>query len=742
MRALLMRLLATSLIVTLGCQTWAQDSTKLAMPDNNARTKARAEVNEIFDLDKQRSVVQKRALITELLAAAKQLDLDPAARFVLLNIARETAADIGDIDTALATIDDLETKFAIDSFAAQLHSIRQAGKSSNLNARRSVGVLTKGRELMRQYFAAGDFPRAKELGKVLQSIAKKFGNTTVVNSLQDQMQKIDFAMKEQQAVAKARIVLEQSPNDPASNELVGRHTLASTQNWNEALPLLAKAATASIASAAQSELNATSGKNKLDAGKAWLAIANTNQDPMLNSILRSHALTVFRDARTSLKGLSLIVVKKEIDALEKAGIKADPPVQPTQDRPAKMANTPLVSKTPPKVVAAEPVVSKPITGAGLIMDDIVDLRWAEFDSIDVLKAIDVERHAIRSKWSKNANVLTSSRGKFIRIRTPFVFPEQYDLFVKCKPVSGATNLVFSLPTSIGHRFVLQLDAYLPEYQTSGLETIEGKNAKANLTRYKGDVLQNGRPSRIHVSVRRTHIAVNVDGKNIIQYSGPQDVLSDRVASTWFDKLDMVPLIGAYDSAIEIHSMILKSFTDELSDSRRQPVDSKFFSRFGNASIPSRIANARKVFLDEIPEAAFTVAIGTLGKRGRKGHGGRGQVYLGQRPVQHALSMHPHSYGSAHVLYRLDGIYKTLTVQPGIAEDSPGKKRFKSKSKLRFSIYGDGKQLANVNKVQSSGIADNLTVNVTGVNNLLLIVQCPTGSSGAAHAVWGNPILEK
>ena len=145
MRALLMRLLATSLIVTLGCQTWAQDSTKLAMPDNNARTKARAEVNEIFDLDKQRSVVQKRALITELLAAAKQLDLDPAARFVLLNIARDTAADIGDIDTALATIDDLETKFAIDSFAAQLHSIRQAGKSSNLNARRSVGVLTKGR---------------------------------------------------------------------------------------------------------------------------------------------------------------------------------------------------------------------------------------------------------------------------------------------------------------------------------------------------------------------------------------------------------------------------------------------------------------------------------------------------------------------------------------------------------------------------------------------------------------------
>ena len=41
---------------------------------------------------------------------------------------------------------------------------------------------------MRQHFAAGDFPRAKELGKVLQSIAKKFGNTTVVNSLQDQMQ--------------------------------------------------------------------------------------------------------------------------------------------------------------------------------------------------------------------------------------------------------------------------------------------------------------------------------------------------------------------------------------------------------------------------------------------------------------------------------------------------------------------------------------------------------------------------
>ena len=330
----------------------------------------------------------------------------------------------------------------------------------------------------------------------------------------------------------------------------------------------------------------------------------------------------------------------------------------------------------------------------------------------MLKPIDVERHAIRAKWSKNANVLTSGRGAFIRIRTPFVFPEQYDLFVKCKPVSGATNLVFSLPTSIGHRFVLQLDAYRPEYQTSGLETIKGKKAKDNLTRYKGDVLQNGRPSRIHVFVRRTHIAVNVDGKNIVQYRGPQGVLSDRGVGTWFDKLDMVPLIGAFDSAIEIHSMILKSFTDELSGSRREPDDSQFFSRFGNASIPSQIADARKVFLDEIPEAAFTVGLGTLGKRGRRGHGGRGPIYLGQHLLKHALSTHPNSYGAAHVLYRLDGIYKTLTVQPGIAESLPGKKSFKSKSKLRFSIYGDGKQLANINNVQSSGIADNLTVNVT------------------------------
>ncbi|MEM7478743.1 MAG: NPCBM/NEW2 domain-containing protein [Planctomycetota bacterium] len=147
----------------------------------------------------------------------------------------------------------------------------------------------------------------------------------------------------------------------------------------------------------------------------------------------------------------------------------------------------------------------------------------------------------------------------------------------------------------------------------------------------------------------------------------------------------------------------------------------------------------KVFLDELPETSFVVAHGTLGKLGRAGVPGASSIRVAKQKFAHGLQLHPPSWGTSRVTYRLGGAYTKLSAGVAVAEN--GNLGKKVKGTLTFEIWGDGKKLAEKAGIKTCGKPFPITADITGVDSLVLVVRC-AGTSASAWATWLNPVLEK
>ncbi|MEM7478440.1 MAG: NPCBM/NEW2 domain-containing protein, partial [Planctomycetota bacterium] len=394
------------------------------------------------------------------------------------------------------------------------------------------------------------------------------------------------------------------------------------------------------------------------------------------------------------------------------------------------------------VNAKQPEVTKIAAGVRRLQDDIVDLRWASSQQVDVLKVMNLTRHKLSGQWTEKNGILYSPDQRFDRMRMPFVFPEQYDLLIDCKKVAGPGCLVLSLPAATGHRFLVQMNAIRPDYKVNGLEMIDGVGSDKNSTRYDGRFFQTPKRSRVLVSVRRNEISVTIDGKRIIRYTGPQDVLRCRGRGPWHDKEDLVAVLGTYESRFEFHEIVLRSFVDSANspNSLQMQKSAKGSRHTGfernSSSLRDQIAGASRLHLDTLTEAAFFVGFGRFGRQGEKGYGRDKRVIVGGKPLQHALSTHPPADGAAHVQYHLDREFKWLTTAPGVTDDGAG-----GNFQLQFAVYGDGRLLKQSKLKTDTGIVADWKIDVRGVETLLLMVRCGK-SNQRAHAIWANPVLEK
>ena len=101
---------------------------------------------------------------------------------------------------------------------------------------------------------------------------------------------------------------------------------------------------------------------------------------------------------------------------------------------------------------------------------------------------------------------------------------------------------------------------------------------------------------------------------------------------------------------------------------------------------------------------------------------------------HGLGVHPPSSGASTVVYRLDGKYSLLTGKGAINDNCS-----RSTTALIFRINGDGNELWRGRPIQVRKAPQEFKIDVTGVNTLELVVDCP-GSHDNAHAVWFEPAL--
>ena len=703
---------------------------RVSIPTKDLREKVRAGYEQEFDFENQRSKFQKRQLAEKVLRIARSTRTGSAQKFVLLDMYRELAADAGNAARAMDGIMILEQQFKVNTFSLTLDIIRRVGESPDLNLRDRNSVFAIGKKLLDEKMQALEFEDATELCPVLIGMAKKHRYLSALQYVQSRHNRILSGEAEEDAVRAARQTLQDDPLDTQANWTVARYELLLGTGWDAAAPFLDRASIV-LNSPPASTAGMKDGSALFEEGKQWIAVAGRAKPDKLKRVFLLHAIKLFYKAEVSLQGRQRELVKTEIANLERQGIKFE---FSAKMRAEAQAMAQEIEAPPWKIESAKEAAR----GARQLQDDVLDLRWSTFKEIDVLKAIDVTKHKLRGKWQAERGDLRSPNEKFSCIRMPFVFPEQYDLRIECKRGAGKGNLTMSLPASTGHRFLVQLDRQHSGSNFSGLELIDGKTISVNGTRYEGEVFQRGRHTRIDVSVRREMITILAGGKPIIRYRGPQNVLRCRGRGPWQDKHDLTSVLGTFESVFEFQKIRLTSFVDRktwdvhpLPEKIASGTDRVGFRR-GDASIPNRLAIGKQVHLDSVPEAAFYVGVGTMGRGGNKGYSKGAPVIVEGRKLKHAISLHPPSAGAAHVQYHLQGQFKTLSIKPSVADDGA-----KGKIELKFMVYGDGRLLKQSPPVTKPGIAAKWKIDIQNVQTLLLVVQCGKNNH-LAHAVWTDP----
>jgi hypothetical protein len=294
---------------------------KHPLPDGPAVAEAEKQIRDIFkDEYPRKSAADRRALARKLLKAGEESKEEAALQFVALRDARDLAASAGDLVTALAAIDRLRTRFAVDAPDLKAAALRSAARA--VESDDSEAVFTAGLHLLDQTVRDGELDAADRMVSLLEELARRLKNPDHLKSVQACAKDL----KAQQAdAAKAKPLLEKlekNPDDPDAALAAGRHFATSKGDWARALPLLARGSSPGLKEAAARDLaNPEESAARADVGDLWWALSEKEGGPF-KAALQGRAADWYARAMDGLSGVRKMQAEKRIQASAEAAGRA------------------------------------------------------------------------------------------------------------------------------------------------------------------------------------------------------------------------------------------------------------------------------------------------------------------------------------------------------------------------------------------------------------------------------------
>ena len=135
---------------------------------------------------------------------------------------------------------------------------------------------------------------------------------------------------------------------------------------------------------------------------------------------------------------------------------------------------------------------------------------------ELLPLIDPDMVWSHGDWIAADGRLTSPKAYGARIEIPFDPPPEYELTVIAEPLDPPNGLI--LGQRMGdHRFLVLVNYTPDDAGLSALENVDGGNVRANATTRTGDLLKQGRPAEIVVTVRNGRVTVRVDTTTLVDW---------------------------------------------------------------------------------------------------------------------------------------------------------------------------------------------------------------------------------
>jgi hypothetical protein len=279
------------------------------VPSSAALADSSKLVAELFadDLAKATTADKKAALSAKMLQAGIDEKDDMPGKFTLLQLARELAIDIGDLDAAGKPINEMSKTFAINAPQVQIDTATTISKLPRLDRKRFA---TDAEALADTAMTSGEFDQAKSLSDLAVSSARQARDSELLSEISARAKLVNDAQADFAKVRQADATLKIKPNDPDANLKIGRFHCFVQDDWDAGLPNLTRGNDPVLKMLATEEL-----KGNLNAAAAatladgWWSIAD-KETGHARLHIRSHAGSWYEAASADLIGLAKVRAEK------------------------------------------------------------------------------------------------------------------------------------------------------------------------------------------------------------------------------------------------------------------------------------------------------------------------------------------------------------------------------------------------------------------------------------------------
>jgi hypothetical protein len=297
------------IIVLLAATALAEEpDAKTVAPDDAAQKAALALIADVYRLDyeKAKTAAQKIELAKKLLQEGEATKDDLVGRFVLFRVARDIAAQQGNLETAFQAVGRMAIEYDVDALAMKVEATGQAVKAlkTNKDYQACAALLSP---LVEEAISVDEYGHAKSLADLTLRCARESRDGEQIKKMVAKLKEIDEIASEFEKVKEAKAVLKTKPSDPSANLAVGRFRCFAKGDWRHGVTMLALGDDEALKSAALLELAET--PDVLKIGDAWWKIAET-LDERGKARVQAHAAQWYRRAVPNLSGLTKARVER------------------------------------------------------------------------------------------------------------------------------------------------------------------------------------------------------------------------------------------------------------------------------------------------------------------------------------------------------------------------------------------------------------------------------------------------
>jgi hypothetical protein len=389
--------LIMAVMVSPGALCSAAANPPAPIPPAPARAAAEKAVREVFagDLAK-RGAVGRAEAAKKLLAEAGKESSDAAARYVLLDDARELAIEAGDAALAWRAIDALAAGYEVDRSALRSEALGVLLKSANLSAPSAGVAAGYAMEGVDAFCDANDYASALKAMAQAEGFAARSRDGGLQASSRARAAEVRGVAGQYERAREAIEKLKSDPADAEANLAAGSFYCFARGDWKVGLPMLARSSDATLKELAKADLAEPKGAEaRKGLADKWWEAAEGRGFAAFKAPMRRRAAHWYEEAAGGLSGLAQTLARKRI---VEAGATDD--------------------------------------GAGRRV-------------VDLLAMIDPKGDAVNGAWLLEKGKLIGRGGTTARLQIPYAPPAEYDLKLSYAYTTGSEGMMVMLPTVNG-----------------------------------------------------------------------------------------------------------------------------------------------------------------------------------------------------------------------------------------------------------------------------------------------------